>query len=334
MITTIQETTWHGLPAWALETDTLRTVVVPELGAKLVSLFDKRSQREWLAGPGGRPVRRVPYGAPFHEQDLSGWDEMFPTIVACAYPGPGARHGTALPDHGEVWTLPWTVEEAGNGSLTLSVEGRALPYRLTRTAEFLAADALQLQYRLVNLGQDAMPYIWAAHPQFACGTAAEVIFPPQVTSVVNTIPASWGWGAPETRFGWPVAIAPDGGPTYIDRVGPPALHKGRKFFVPPEVQAGWAGLIRHPAGDWLRLEWDPALVRYLGLWVDEGILSHESVAAPEPTTGFYDSLAVAWDRQAVAVVAPGETQSWALLVRLGTGEGAHRFQTSVIDGSA
>jgi hypothetical protein len=319
MTPSVRQTSWHGLAAWTLENETLRTVVVPELGAKLVSLFDRRSQREWLAGPGARAVRRVPYGAPFHEQDLSGWDEMFPTIVACAYPGPGARRGTPLPDHGEVWALPWTLEAATAARLTLSVEGRALPYSLTRTVEFVAADTLQLQYRLVNLGQDAMPYIWAAHPQFACGTAAEIIFPPQVTAVVNTIPESWGWGAPETRFAWPVAVAPDGSPARIDRIGPPTLHKGRKFFVPPEVQVGWAGLVCHPAGDWLRLEWDPALVPYLGLWIDEGILSHESVAAPEPTTGFYDSLAVAWDKRLVTGIAPGETQSWALLVRLGIG---------------
>ena len=42
----IHQTVWHDLSAWALETEILRTIVVPELGAKLVSLFDKRTQRE------------------------------------------------------------------------------------------------------------------------------------------------------------------------------------------------------------------------------------------------------------------------------------------------
>ncbi len=127
MNATVEQATWHGLSAWMLENDLLRTVIVPELGGKLVSLTDKRSQLEWLVGPGDRSVRKIPYGAPFHEQDMSGWDEMFPTIVACAYPGPGAQHGTPLPDHGEVWTLPWMVDHAGDGKLTLSVEGRRCP---------------------------------------------------------------------------------------------------------------------------------------------------------------------------------------------------------------
>ena len=146
--------------------------------------------------------------------------------------------------------------------------------------------------------------------------------PPQVTTVCNTIPESWGWGAPETRFAWPAAVTPNGSPARIDRIGPPALHRGRKFFVPPDVRVGWAGVVRRPAGDWLRLEWEPDLVPYLGLWVDEGALSHESVAAPEPTTGFYDSLAVAWDKKQITIVGPGVTKSWSLSVHVGTGEEA------------
>ncbi len=320
MNTVSHQTVWHELSAWTLENTVLQTTIVPELGAKLVSLFDRRNQLEWLVGPGQRPFRKVPYGVPFQDQDMSGWDEMFPTIVPCNYPGPGDRHNTPLPDHGEVWTLPWTLDTAGDGRLTLSVNGLALPYRLTRTLEYSAADTLQLHYELVNLGSHHMPYIWAAHPQFACGSGAEVIFPARVTAVCNTIPESWGWGAPETRFDWPLATAIDGTKTRLDRIGPPTRHQARKFFVLPEVRVDCAGLIRYPSKDWLHLQWDSQRVPYLGLWVDEGALNPESVAALEPTTGFYDSLAVAYGRQQLTVIEPGDTHDWTLTVRVGTGE--------------
>lgn len=320
MNTAISPSTWHGMSAWSLDTNVLRTIIVPELGAKLVSLFDKRSQLEWLAGPGDRPFKKVPYGASFTDQDMSGWDEMFPTINACEYPGPGDRHGVPLPDHGEVWTLPWMLDEVSEGRLTLSVEGQALPYRLTRTAEYRAADTLQLHYKLVNLGAVSMPYLWAAHPQFACGPNAEAIFPPHVTAVCNTRSESWGWGAPETRFAWSAAVDLDGNRVRLDRIGPSSLHRARKFFVLPDVRVSWAGLVRQPSQNWLRLEWDPSLVPYLGLWVDEGALNPESIAALEPTTGFYDSLTTAWDKQQITVIEPGATRSWTLTVRLGTGE--------------
>lgn len=313
----ITQTNWGGLPAYVLENEALRTIVVPELGAKLVSLFDKRSQQEWLVDSADRPLKKVAYAAVFTDQDMSGWDEMFPTIVACEYPAPGRNNGAYLPDHGEVWALPWKLEEAPPDVLKLSVEGVALPYRLTRSLVFATVDTLRMEYWLENLGAEDLPYIWAAHPQFACGGSAEIRFPAQVREVCNTLGANWGWGEPETQFAWPLAVRLDGQPFRIDRTSSASLKQARKFFVLPEIRAAWAGLVRQPAGDWLQLAWDPEKVPYLGLWIDEGALSHTTVAAPEPTTGFYDSLAIAWEKQEVTVLAPRASQSWSLTVRLG-----------------
>jgi galactose mutarotase-like enzyme len=316
----ISQSSWYGQDAWMIENDTIRTAVVPDLGAKLVSLIDKRTQLEWLVPPGDRPFKKTAYGADFIDQDMSGWDEMFPTISACEYPAPGEKEGVPLPDHGEVWPLSWAREPARPGTLRLSVEGKALPYRLTRTLWYSAEDSLQMGYELENLGREKMPYIWAAHPQFRCGDEAEIVLPPQVQEVCNALPAEWGWGEPETRFGWPEAVNGEGQRVRIDRIGPAYLNQARKFFVVPETSVKWAGLIRQPAQDWLRLDWDPELVPYLAVWVDEGRLSHESVAALEPITGFYDSLAVAWEKRQVTMIEPGQSKSWTLSVRLGRGD--------------
>ena len=364
----ITPTTWHNLPALALEGEALRVVVVPQMGGKIVSLLDKRGGCEWLVGPiPGRPVRPVAYAAPFTEQEMAGWDEMFPTIVACAYPGPGPRHGAALPDHGEVWALPWVVTAAAAGELILAVEGRALPYRLTRVAtlgqtkvketrpgiEALAGlshypdkpanptgrlrtastpeDTLILRYTLENLGDEPLPYLWAAHPQFLAGADCQVILPPEVTQVVNTLPAVWGWGAPETCFAWPEAVAPAGRSARLDEIGSPALRQARKFFALSDARPAWAKLLRRDSGHWLRLEWDPADVPYLGLWVDEGAIHCEAIAALEPMTGWYDSLALAWAKEAVKIVPAGGTHTWTLVVRVGETDETRRMKDELYD---
>lgn len=316
----VYPTTWQGQEAWALESEILKTVVLPQLGAKLVSLLDKRSGLEWLVDSGGRPLKAVPYGASFVNQDMSGWDEMFPTILACEYPVPGDCYGTPLPDHGEVWALPWTLETTQAGVLSMSLQGKALPYRLTRRLSFLDPERLEMSYLLENLAQESLPYMWAAHPQFACGEQAEILLPPEVKQVCNTISAEWGWGEPETRFDWPQAQSLSGQEVRIDRLGSSSLKQARKFFLLPEARVGWAGLLRKPSGDWLRLDWDSAEVPYLGIWIDEGAISHTTVAALEPMTGFYDSLEVAWEKQEISVLAPGETRTWSLVVSIGTGE--------------
>ncbi len=339
-MTHIRSTLWHELPAWALESEALRVVIVPRMGAKIVSLVDRRGDLEWLPGPmPGRSVRPVAYGAPFAEQDMAGWDEMFPTILACPYPGPGPQHGIPLPDHGEAWALPWEVTRAAEGELTLTLRGRALPYRLTRTAtlgqtgiEALAGhlhdpgqpaeasnpdDALILRYTLENLGDDPMPYMWAAHPQFLAGADCRIVLPPELTEVVNTAGPDVGWGPREARYAWPKATAPDGRRVRLDEVGLPALHRGRKFFAPPDARPAWVEVRRGDSGHSLRLAWDPAEVPYFGLWVDEGLVNSEAVVAPEPTTGWYDDVALAWEKQEVTVVPARATVEWRLTVRLG-----------------
>lgn len=315
-----RSTTWHDQPALALESANVSVVMVPGMGAKIVSLLDKRDGFEWLAGPmTGRQVAPVPYGAPFTEQDMSGWDEMFPTIVACPYPGPGPLNATRLPDHGEAWALPWTVSGLGGDQIGLTLTGQALPYRLMRTAAFASPDDLALRYTLENLSDDPMPYIWAAHPQFVAGSGCDIVLPPEITRVVNTIPDSWGWGPPGTPFDWPEAAGMDGPRVRLDRAGPPSLHRARKFFALPDAHPSHCTLIYRDPGRRLGLEWDPAAVPYLGLWVDEGAINDRSVVAPEPTTGWYDDLSLAWQNQHVKVLPPRGVHEWTLTVRLDTG---------------
>ena len=173
-----------------------------------------------------------------------------------------------------------------------------------------------------------MPYIWAAHPQFACGDRRPGRPAPRGKQVYNVLTEEWGWGAFNATLPWPTApglepeIASDaaGAVLQLDAIGPPTLKRARKFYVLPDQAVGAATLVRRPAGDWLRMAWDPAQVPYLGLWVDEGALNAASVAAPEPATGFYDSLALAWQNRRVAVVAPGAEVTWWLTVQLGTSE--------------
>ena len=68
------ETDWLGQPALALETIALRFVTVPAMGAKIVSLFDKRANREWLLPPIHRRFEPAAYRSVFTDQDKSGWD--------------------------------------------------------------------------------------------------------------------------------------------------------------------------------------------------------------------------------------------------------------------
>jgi galactose mutarotase-like enzyme len=303
------ETTWHNFPAIALESAAMRVVIVPNLGAKIVSLYDKEHLLEWLVPP-MRPLKQTTYGDDFVSQDMSGWDEMFPTIVACS------QQGAALPDHGEVWSVPWQVEQQ-DGEVVLAISGRALPYRLRRAAALSAPNCLELRYSVENCGQQAFPYLWAAHPQFAADADTRLLLPPEVTQMVNVIDGDPLWGKAGARHDWPEARAADGRAWRMDRVRAPENRACRKFYIPPEQAVGWAALVHEARGCSLRLEWSPQALPYLGLWIDEGAYNSLPAAAFEPSNAYYDSLARAVANGKASVLQPGESQRWTLRVSLG-----------------
>jgi hypothetical protein len=253
------------LSAYALESEAMRVIMVPTLGAKIVSLYDKTHRREWLVPP-IRPVRPTAYGDDFVSQDMCGWDEMMPTIDACEY------QDKKLPDHGEIWSIPWKLDSA-DGNLSLSVEGVALPFRFIRTAALIPSETLEPRYCLLNTGQQAFPYLWMAHPQFAADAHTRIVFPPEVTSMVNIIENDPVWGAAGVTYPWPMAPSTFGLEWRLDHVQGVENHASRKFYIRPEQSIGWAALVDEGRGCQLRLEWPAEFAPYLGLWIDEGMFN-------------------------------------------------------------
>lgn len=315
--TRVYPTQWFSLPALALETPALRAITVPALGAKIVSLFDRALGREWLLPPKNGQLRPVIYGADFVEQDMSGWDEMFPTINPCMYPADGAHTDAALPDHGEVWALAWQHDASVADAIRLRVSGRVLPYTLSRTIHSVDERTLRLSYEVVNTGFEPLSALWTAHPQFGADDATRIVLPAEVTQVVSVQPTA-EFPVMEQRCGWRVTTTPAGEPLSLDRVRPASARSHRKVYLPPEQPVRWAGLQQGEDGAWLRLSWDPSQIPYLGIWVDEGSYNPAPTVALEPSTGYYDSLTRAWRNNRVMRLPPGAPQRWWLDVAVGS----------------
>ena len=128
----MEQIRYKGLHALRLENEYLALTFLPDYACKMASLFKKDTGREFLFQSARDVLTPPPYGAAFSDYDSSGFDEVLPSIDACPYPC-GTYLGTPVPDHGEVWALPWehTVHADGNG-LTARVQSPKLPYRFTR----------------------------------------------------------------------------------------------------------------------------------------------------------------------------------------------------------
>jgi galactose mutarotase-like enzyme len=301
---------WHGFTGYVLENEHMRVVIVPALGAKIVSLVDKAANHEWLAPP-TNAVRAREYGDTFTDHDMAGWDEMFPTIVACPSP---RDPSVMLPDHGEVWGLPWEIMAADDRKVALNVEGQSLPYTLERVALlYPGTSTLHLIYHLKNHSNMPLPFLWTAHPLFNGNEYTRIELPSHISHVVNVVDHPV-WGMPNRVLDYPFT---PGISQYLNRVGDPSRRDYRKFYVLPGVRTQTAALVQENISCRLRLTWDILTVRYLGVWVDEGTYSRGTTVAFEPSSGYYDSLALAMENQRATVILPGEVKTWWLTVECG-----------------
>src|SRR6266481_4178400 len=95
----------QGFEVFILSNQEVELAVVPELGARIISLKDLRTGREWLWHPTkGLKLFRNRAGENFESSPLVGMDECLPTIAPCCW------RGRDLPDHGEVWATNWSLD--------------------------------------------------------------------------------------------------------------------------------------------------------------------------------------------------------------------------------
>lgn len=261
-------------PALAVEVDAGR-------GAKIVSLREPDGL-EWLAQRA--PGRPVGPGRAFIDAEMAGWDECAPSIVACVV------DGRDVPDHGDLWDTPFRAIDGW-----LEATGESLDYRFAR--RITAVDGgIRLDYRAEALSA-AVPFLWAAHPQFAApaGTRVEL---PGVVEVVDVLDPA------VATVPWTSELAS------IDTVAPGGC---RKVYAPLAVGVSRARIVR-PEGRALELEWSGECP-YVGVWFDGAAYSPEPVIAIEPSTGYYDSLDRAVAAGLVPMIEPGHPLTWWLEVR-------------------
>jgi len=271
-----------------LANDEVELSMVPELGAKIISLKNRRTGREWLWHPHAdlRLFKNQP-GDDFAAGPLVGMDECLPTIQPCSW------RDRPLPDHGEAWNQPWQVdaEDLRRGRLTTRLQLKISPFAFQRTAT-LSGSEIQFHYQLANLAATEEYFIWAAHPllRLVPGDVLEV--PGCTRQLLN-------------GHAWIEAIT-----SAIPE------HNCAKVFACP-VREGWAAIHNATQDDRLEFSWNVRENPALGLWLTRGGWHGHHHFALEPTNADDDSLALAAGRKQCGVVPGHGTVAWQFCLRVG-----------------
>ncbi|MCX6019964.1 MAG: hypothetical protein NTZ50_15945 [Chloroflexi bacterium] len=309
-------------PAVTLESGALRAQFLPSIGGKLCSLVYMPQQFDVLIHKPGDHYRLQPYDGVYVDGECSGLDDMFPTIDAChceQFPWQGTR----LPDHGEVWSLPWETTIDGE-RLHMSVHGVRLPYRLEKTISFTDAHTLHIEYALENFSQFGFDCLWAAHPMFVLDEDCEIDLPQSVQKIVNVFSSDGSLGKYGDEFDWPLATQPNGELRDLHRVAPPSAARTAKFYVKGRMPEGWCALTYPSRKLRLRMNFNADVVPYLGILPNENGFQNLYNMFLEPATSSFDRPDVARLRGEGTHLSGGETRTWHLDITLIP----HPFQTS------
>jgi len=311
--TSIRQTRLGSLDAFVLESGSLRLTVVPELGGKIASLIRNESGREYLLQPADpeHAYRPRSFGDKFEDYGPCGFDECLPTVVACLYSEEPFTTST-LPDHGDVWCLPSSIETVAE-KISLTTALRSLPLRFTKEVQ-LRGSTVRLDYQATNLSQSTVGLLWSAHPLLTVEVGAEIILPPEVQEVEVEWSRDERLGKAGDRCGWPKATDRSGNMVELNRVAPPTAGAADKLFTGP-LSEGFCGLFLPSKNESIAFRVDPRLVPYLGLWICQGgwpvsRADKQFTVALEPCSGRPDSLAEAIRRSECVMLAANETARW------------------------
>ncbi|MCX6619768.1 MAG: hypothetical protein NTY38_01550 [Acidobacteria bacterium] len=159
-------TTLNGLPALILETESLRTSILPGVGGKLYDLIRKPSGRNFLWHNPRILPRAYPIDSNFDNYWCGGWDDGFPTADPCEY------KGELYPNLGELRSLEWAVDSLGETEAgpeaVLSAYGPISPVRVEKTVRLSRTEpVVSLTYRIQHVGTVPFEFLWGTHPALA-----------------------------------------------------------------------------------------------------------------------------------------------------------------------
>ena len=284
----IAESTYKDVRSVVLESDALRVTILPDYGSKMASLLDKTTGREHLYQLPGKNFRKAAYGARYPQGEFAGFDEMFPTISECCcdiHPWVG----TLMPDHGEVWSIPWHFE-VKELVIRLWTHGVRFPYVLSKEVSFEGPRTVLHRYRAENLSPCAFPAMWAAHPLFNMSPGSRIILPETARTIMNTVPGP-AFEEYGQRYSFPIATTPDGRAWDLSQIGPNEGKYYFKYFFADALKEGFAIIHDPESRETLAMVWPVEQIPYLGMWVNEGAYEGQFNVAPEPCTAPYDR----WD---------------------------------------
>ncbi|NCB91801.1 MAG: hypothetical protein EOM40_04410 [Clostridia bacterium] len=304
MMTAVQDT-WDGEEAVILENNRLRVVVLPDPGAKLVSVYQKEQKFELAAQPTrkkGILDRKCPS---FAEYDPSGMDDAFPNINP-----EDIKVGNTIrnyPDHGEIWSSPFSYKIFPE-KVQFLYRSSLFEYIYQKEIS-LDEDSVIINYHIEKESGESLPCIWTFHGLLRYEENMEIFYDDFAQKFMNVFEnnilgnVGTKYTVKDSRYDFGHVPAAD-------------TKSMVKYYVDGEMRSGFCG-VRYPSQNiQASLTYDARILPYLGVWITAGGFLGDHNCALEPSNGYYDSISCAKENKKLYELEVGKPLDFSIRIKI------------------
>lgn len=296
------EWSYLDLQTIILENEMLRLVILPELGAKLWKLIYKPENHDLLWNHPRIKPKKLPLHSVYDDHFYGGWDELYPNDI------PETVNGEPLPDHGEIWTLPWEyrVEKESEEEIILYLWVET-PVTSSRVEKWISLKSNESQihfhHKITNTGQKEQPYLWKLHAAMKVNEHTKIDMGAKKVYIEDFGPPRNGKTG--VTYDWPF-IVDEAGKEHDMRNALPSTSGVNEFQYGLELEEGWCSVTDTQKGLGMGLSFDRNVFPSCWLFATYGGWRNLQTVVLEPCTGYPVSVNDGIEKGTHRMLAPGE----------------------------
>ncbi|HUK29069.1 MAG TPA: alpha-amylase/4-alpha-glucanotransferase domain-containing protein [Candidatus Acidoferrales bacterium] len=313
MSISVTGTSVGGMSGFVLENEKLRTVLMPEFGARIISIIYKPTETEFVWHNPRVPIMKPSYKPEF--EDMSGLFDCVPTCENCTY------KQWQLPMYGETASEPWRVlrKRKTARSITVAMQRKCQVYPLMVNKSVTITKnepSLELNYRLTNLSNERLEYHYSGHNTLNINPNYRIILPPEVQKLKRGYAITDRLGNFEDEIPWPTTVDKAGRTVDLSKVGQPTEGTGENLYT-PKLNDSWCAALNESRHEAIGFSFDATVLPYILVWINwGGYLGHYHIAL-EPSSGRPDNLNTAVNQwKSYSSIQPNANVAWTTRIFL------------------
>ena len=286
-----------------LENEKIRTVIMPQMGGRVLSLIYKPTETEFAYRSENVPIKKINEEL----ENVSGFFDCIPTTDPCTV------NGKELPLGGEVSSKPWkvlkTTKTRNATAIKMEVRCKIYPILIRKQITLTRnKPILDLEYEVQNLSNAKLDYHYSSHDTIQVTPFHRLVLPREVTKLKLGYTSRLGNMGDE--IAWPETVDVKGKRVDISKISGPGEGTMENLYT-DKLKERWCASINEAKQEAIGVSWSGEALPYLLICTNNGGWRGYYFAVLEPVTGRPDNLEVAINQwKNCASLKPQEKTRW------------------------